>query len=211
MKTQVVPAGHPEALLRARRLLRSGGVVAFPTDTVYGVGALAFQSEAVSKLYSVKERPADKAIPILVAQIEDIARVALSVPTVAWDLAERYWPGALTLILHRAPDVPSVVTAGGDTVAIRCPDHPVPLALIDACGTPLAVTSANVSGRASPATARQVVAQLAARVPLIIDGGKCPGGVPSTVIDVSARPARLLRAGSVPAEELRALLPDLIQ
>jgi L-threonylcarbamoyladenylate synthase len=184
--------------------------VAFPTDTVYGVGALAFQSEAVVKLFSIKERPADKAIPILVAQMEDVARVALSVPAVAQDLAERYWPGALTLILPCAPDVPSVVTAGGDTIAVRCPDHPVPLALIDACGTPLAVTSANVSGQASPATADQVLAQLAGRVPLIIDGGRCSGGVPSTVIDVSVRPPRLLRAGSVPAWELRELLPDLV-
>jgi L-threonylcarbamoyladenylate synthase len=185
-------------------------VVAFPTDTVYGVGALAFQSEAVARLYSVKERPADKAIPVLVAQMEDMDRVALSIPAIAWDLAERYWPGALTLVLRRALDVPSVVTAGGDSVAVRCPDHPVPLALINACCTPLAATSANVSGRASPVTAHQVVDQLAGRVPLVIDGGKCPGGVPSTVIDVNASPPRLLRAGSVPAGELRELLPDLI-
>jgi len=149
------------------------------------------------------------AIPILVAQNEDMARVARHVPAVAWELAEHFWPGGLTLVLPRAEKIPSVVTAGGDTVAIRCPDHPIPLALANAIGAPLAATSANLSGQPSPTTARQVVEQLAGRVPLIIDGGQCAGGVPSTVVDLSISPPRLLRAGAVPAEELYDLLPDL--
>lgn len=211
MKTRVLAADDPETIRRARRLLRSGQVVVFPTDTVYGVGAHAFQTEAVAALYAAKNRPATKAIPILVAQIEDIARVARAVPAVAWRLAERLWPGGLTLVLPGAKRVPSIVTAGGDSVAVRCPDHPVPLALINAAGAPLAATSANLSGQPSPASVRQVLAQLAGRVPLIVDGGDCPGGVPSTVVDLSVSPPRLLRAGSISIEAVRDLLPDLVE
>ncbi len=193
----------------AQRLLRSGQVVAFPTDTVYGVGAHAFQTEAVAALYVAKNRPTSKAIPVLVAQIEDIARVAGTVPSVAWRLVERFWPGGLTLVLPRAKEVPPVVTAGGDTVAIRYPDHPLSNALIKAAGVPLAATSANLSGQASPTSAGQVMEQLDGRIPLIIDGGPCPGGIPSTVVDLSISPARLLRAGAIPARALRDFLPDL--
>jgi L-threonylcarbamoyladenylate synthase len=210
VKTRVALADEPETIRRARRLLRSGEVVAFPTDTVYGVGAHAFQPEAVAALYGVKNRPTSKAIPILVAQIEDMTRVARQVPAVAWELAERFWPGGLTLVLPRAEKVSPIVTAGGDTVAIRCPDHPIPLALMNSVGAPLAATSANLSGQPSPTTARQVVEQLAGRVPLIIDGGECPGGVPSAVVDLSASPPRLLRAGAISAGELCDLLPDLV-
>jgi L-threonylcarbamoyladenylate synthase len=209
LKTRVVLPDEREALRRARRLLQSGEVVAFPTDTVYGVGAHAFQPEAVAALYVAKNRPASKAIPILVAQIEDMACVARQVPAIAWELAERFWPGGLTLVLPRAQKVPLVVTAGGDTVAVRCPDHLVPLALMNAIGAPLAATSANLSGQPSPTTAGQVVEQLAGRVPLIIDGGECPGGVPSSVVDLSLSPPRLLREGAIPAEVLLGLLADL--
>jgi L-threonylcarbamoyladenylate synthase len=210
MKTRIMPADDPQVIHRAQRLLRSGGVVAFPTDTVYGLGAHAFQHEGVAALYAAKNRPTSKAIPILVAQIEDMARVARRVPAVAWQLAEQFWPGGLTLVLPRAEKVPSVVTAGGDTVAIRCPDHSVPLALMNAMGAPLAATSANLSGQASPTTARQVVTQLGGRIPLIIDGGECPGGVASSVVDLSVSPPRLLRAGAIAAGQLRDLLPDLV-
>lgn len=210
VKTQVVLAEDPETIHHARQLLRSGEVIAFPTDTVYGVGAHAFRPEAVAALYAVKNRPMSKAIPILVAQIDDMARVARQVPAIAWNLAERFWPGGLTLVLPCAEKVPSVVTAGGDTVAIRCPDHPIPLALANAIGAPLAATSANLSGQPSPTTARQVVGQLAGRVPLVIDGGECPGGVASTVIDLSTDPPRLLRTGAVSVGELASLLPNLV-
>ena len=210
VKTRVVLAEDPEAVHLARRILRSGRVVAFPTDTVYGVGAHAFQPEAVAALYVAKNRPTSKAIPILVAQIEDITRVARQIPVIAWELAERFWPGGLTLVLPRAEKVPPIVTANGDTVAIRCPDHSIPLVLVNAIGAPLAATSANLSGRPSPTTAGQVVEQLAGRVPLIIDGGECPGGVPSTVVDLSTSPPHLLRVGAVSPGELHALLPDLV-
>jgi L-threonylcarbamoyladenylate synthase len=210
VKTRVMPADDPEAIHLARRRLRSGESVAFPTDTVYGVGAHAFRPEAVAALYTVKDRPTSKAIPILVARVEDVARVARQVPAIAWELAERFWPGGLTLVLPRAEKVSPIVTAGGDTVAVRCPDHPIPLTLMSSVGAPLAATSANLSGQPSPTSARQVVEQLGGRVPLIIDGGECPGGVPSAVVDLSASPPRLLRAGAIPAGELRVLLPDLV-
>jgi len=209
MRTRVVPADDPQTIRRAQRLLQSGKVVAFPTDTVYGIGAHAFQPEAVAALYAVKGRPTDKAIPVLVAQIEDVARVARAIPPVAWRLAERFWPGGLTLVLACSDRVPAMVTAGGDTVAVRCPDHPIPLALINAVGAPLAATSANLSGQPDPTNARQVVAQLTGRLPLIIDGGECPGGVASTVVDLSVSPPHLLRAGAIAADDLRALLPEL--
>jgi L-threonylcarbamoyladenylate synthase len=208
-QTPVVLADDPRAIPRARRLLQSGQVVAFPTDTVYGIGVCAFQPEAVAELYVVKKRPTTKAIPILVAQIEDLAKVARAIPDVAWQLAERFWPGGLTLVLPCAKKVPAIVTAGGDTVAVRCPHHPVPLALMDAVGAPLAATSANLSGQPSPTTAYQVFEQLAGRVPLIIDGSDCPGGVASTVVDLSISPPRLLRAGAISTEFLHGLLPDL--
>lgn len=211
VKTRVMRADDPQTIRRAQRLLRSGQAIAFPTDTVYGIGAHAFQTEAVSALYAIKDRPADKAIPILVAHIEDVARVARLVPSVAWELVERFWPGGLTVVLPCAEWVPSIVTAGGDTVAIRCPDHPIPLALINALGAPLAATSANLSGQPAPTTARQALAQLAGRVPLIIDGGECPGGISSTVLDLSVSPPRLLRAGAIPVGEFRRWLPDLVE
>ncbi len=210
VNTQVVLADDARTIERAWHLLRSGEVIAFPTDTVYGVGVHAFQPEAVAALYAVKNRPKSKAIPILVAQTEDVTRVARRIPAITWDLAQRFWPGGLTLVLPRAEKVPSVVTAGGDTVAIRCPDHPVPLALANAIGVPLAATSANLSGQPSPTSAFQVVEQLAGRVPLIVDGGECPGGVPSTVVDLSVSPPRLLRAGAISFGELLDLLPDLL-
>jgi len=209
VKTRVLPAGDPGTIRLAQRLLRSGQIVAFPTDTVYGIGAHAFQAEAVAGLYAVKDRPETKAIPVLVAQMEDLTRVALGIPPVAWELVERFWPGGLTLVLPCAQALPAVVTAGGDTVAVRCPDHPVPLALMAALGAPLAATSANLSGQPSPASMRQVVADLAGRVPLIIDGGECPGGVPSTVLDLSVSPPRLLRVGAISTADLRQVLPDL--
>jgi L-threonylcarbamoyladenylate synthase len=210
-ETRILPADDPKATERAQRLLSLGQVVAFPTDTVYGVGAHAFQSRAVATLYEVKKRPTDRAIPILVAEPADIERVARTVPGAAWRLVERFWPGGLTLVLPRAASIPAVVTAGGDTVAIRCPDHAIPLALMKAIGAPLAATSANLSGQPSPATAEQVLGQLRDRIPLIIDGGECPGGVPSSVLDLSLSPPRLLRTGAIPADDLRALLPDLIE
>jgi L-threonylcarbamoyladenylate synthase len=207
--TEIFPAGHPQAVRRAVALLRAGQVVVFPTDTVYGVGAAAFDADAVSRLYDAKGRPAGKPIPVLIADMADLAHVARNVPVVARQLAERFWPGGLTIVLPRSLALPDILTADEDSVAIRCPDHPLPLALIRELGAPLAATSANLSGQPAPTTANQAAHQLGGRVPLILDGGECAVGIASTVIDLSTDPPRLLRAGAIPTDELRRLLPQL--
>ncbi len=180
---------------RAAGLLRAGELVAFPTDTVYGVGAIAWDRRAVAKLYTAKLRSPDKAIPLLLADVDDLDLVAAAVSPAARRLAQRFWPGPLTLVLPRAGAVPDEVTAGGATVAVRVPDHPMARALIRLAGAPLATTSANLSGQPSPVTAAEVAAQLAGRVALILDGGRCPGGVPSTLVDVTGETPRILRPG----------------
>ena len=203
IETKVLPASE-EAIGVAARILAEGGLVAFPTDTVYGVGAHAFQPDAVERIYTAKFRPRDKAIPILLAQADDLALVAEGITETAWLLAERFWPGGLTLVLPKRANVPDVVSAGGPTVAVRVPDHPVPLALIAALGAPLAATSANLSGHPSPVTAQEVEAKLGGRIELILDGGRCPGGVPSTVLDLTTDPPAILRAGAIGVKEIRS-------
>jgi L-threonylcarbamoyladenylate synthase len=198
-----------ESIGVAARRLAEGGLVAFPTDTVYGVGAHGFMPQAVERLYAAKRRPRGKPIALLLAAGEEIRQVARDVPPLAWELAERLWPGGLTLVLLRSSAVPDVVCGGGDTVAVRVPDHPVALALIRALGAPLAASSANLSGQPDPVTAEEVQEALGEAVDLILDGGRCPGGVPSTLLDVTRKPPRLLRPGAISLEELRAILPDL--
>jgi len=205
VRTQVLLASE-EAIGIAAQILAEGGLVAFPTDTVYGVGAHAFQPDAVERIYVAKIRPRDKAIPILLAQPDDLVLVAEGITKTAWLLAERFWPGGLTLVLPKKANVPDVVSAGGPTVAVRVPDHPVSRALIAALGAPLAATSANLSGHPSPVTAQEVEAELGGRIELILDGGQCPGGVPSTVLDLTADPPAVLRAGAIAVEETEAAL-----
>ena len=209
MMTAVLSADET-AIRRAIQVLKGGGLVVFPTDTVYGVGAHAFMPEAVEKLYTAKIRPRDRAIPILLAKVEDLALVAEEIPEVAWELMERFWPGGLTLVLPKKAAVPDMVTAGQPNVAVRVPDHPVPRALIEGLGAPLAATSANLSGHPSPVTAEEVRAELGGRIELILDGGRCPGGIPSTVLDLTADPPAILRRGAVAAEEIKAILPHLM-
>ena len=194
-------------IARAVDVLRSGGIVAFPTDTVYGIGAHAYLPAAVEQLYIAKGRPEVKAIPLLLSGLAALPEVAADIPDQAYALAARFWPGALSLVLRRTVRVPDAVTSGGDTVAVRVPDHRVTQALIAALGAPLAATSANRSEQPAPATADEVWAQLAGRIHLILDGGTCPGGVASTVVDLTVSPARILRQGGIPASELAALIP----
>jgi L-threonylcarbamoyladenylate synthase len=209
MRTRVAPAADPDAVRQAVALLRAGQVVAFPTDTLYGVGAHALDEVAVGRLYAVKDRPSNKAIPVLVADVADLSRLVRSVPDIVTRLAAQFWPGGLTLVLPEAAGLPVILTAGVDSVAVRCPAHPTPLALIRSLGVPLATTSANLSGQPAPKTADQVVEQLSGRVPLILDGGECAAGVPSTMLDLSVDPPRVIRAGAVSIEALRRLLPEL--
>jgi L-threonylcarbamoyladenylate synthase len=193
----------PQDIARAVEVLHGGGIVAFPTDTVYGIGAHAMQPCAVDKLYRAKERPRDKAIPLLLPSFEALPEVVASVPDAARAVAARYWPGALTIVLRRAPGVPDVVTAGGETVAVRMPDHALTLALLRTLDAPLAATSANLSGEPAPDTADGVLAQLEGRIDLLLDGGRCPGGVASTVVDLTVDPPAVLREGAIGLDALR--------
>jgi L-threonylcarbamoyladenylate synthase len=202
MKTEIFPAEDLSALSRAVEFLRSGGLVAFPTDTVYGVGALAFDGEAVESIYPAKDRPKEKAIPVLIGDVDDLAKVCAEVPEVALKLAARFWPGPLTLVVKKNPNLPEAVSAS-PTVGVRIPDHPVARALLHIAG-PMAVTSANISGQASPCTAQEVFNQLGGRIALILDGGKTPGGIPSTVVDCSGPDPQILRIGPVSENDILA-------
>ena len=202
-RAQVFPADDPAALERALEVLRAGGLVAFPTDTVYGLGALAFDVEAVASLYLAKGRGAEKAIPVLLGEAGEIERVALP-SEMARRLAQAFWPGPLTLVVVKRPELPEAVSSIG-TVGVRVPDHPAALRLLRASG-PLAVTSANRSGGPSPRTADEVRAELDDRIPLILDGGTSPGGRPSTVVDCTGGAPVVLRKGPVTLEQLQGAL-----
>lgn len=206
MRILVTAANWDEALDKAAQTLHAGGLVAFPTDTVYGVGALVFREDAVERLFTAKIRDPNKAIPVLIANVRDLNRIAKRVPPAAWQLAGAFWPGALSLVLEKSALVPDAVTAGGPTVAVRVPDHPLALALIERAGSPLATTSANLSGQPSSVTADEVEAALGDSVDLILDGGPCPGGTASTVLDLTVVPPRIVRPGPVRWEDLSPLL-----
>lgn len=203
MLTIIRPANRPGAIDRAIEILQGEGLVAFPTDTVYGVGGLAFSTAAIDRLYQVKDRSTEKAIPILLGSIDQLSLVTGAVNNLAHRLAERFWPGPLTLVLPRCPDLPSNLSPF-PTVGVRMPDHPVALALLDRSG-PLAVTSANLSGSLNTLTAQEVFTQLEARIPLILDGGRTPGGQPSTVIDCTGAEPVVLRPGPISSEEINMM------
>ena len=204
MKTDILSAKDPQAIARALVVLRKGGLVAFPTDTVYGIGALAFNNSAVRSIYTAKDRPVEKAIPVLFADPADLAKVTLEVSDAAARLAAHFWPGPLTLVVVKHPDLPESVSTTA-TVGVRVPDHPVARALLRATG-PMAVTSANLSGQPSPSTVKEVFAQLGGRIALIIDGGRTPGGVPSTVVDCVEAEPRVLREGPISKDEIQTFL-----
>jgi len=204
MKTEVLPASDPNAIRHAADVLRHNGLVAFPTDTIYGVGALAFKAEAVQRLYVVKGRATDKAIAVLVAHTADLPKVAQELTPSAQRLAQKFWPGPLTLVVPKHPDLPAVVSAL-PTVGVRFPDHPVARKLLELTG-PLAVTSANRFGEPNALTAEEVLAHLSGRIDLLIDGGRVPGGIPSTVVDCTGLAPIILRQGPVSTGEIEAAL-----
>ncbi|OQY24980.1 MAG: threonylcarbamoyl-AMP synthase [Anaerolineaceae bacterium 4572_32.1] len=208
MHTQTLPVTD-KSIAQAAHILTAGGLVAFPTDTVYGLGAHAFDAAAIEALYAAKERPLHKAIPVLIASAADLPLVTRQISPAARSLADSFWPGALTLVLPRHPALPPILTAHGDSLAVRVPDHPAARALITALNAPLAASSANISGQPSPVTADEAAAQIGGRIALILDGGPCPGGRSSTVLDLTRRPPRLLRPGPVTISALRAILPHL--
>ena len=200
----LLPLGR-ESITRAVAVLRRGGVVALPTDTVYGLGAHSGIVAAIEKLYQIKERERVKAIPLLLARTEDLASVAEHVPEIAWRLAGRFWPGPVTLVVPKAATVLDVLTGGAPAVAVRIPAHELVLRLIAMLGAPLATTSANISGQPEAVTAEEVRDALGERVKLILDGGRCPGGVASTVVDVTVDPPAIRRRGAI-ANEVEAFL-----
>jgi len=206
--TWILPAGDPAAIVLAAEALRRGEVVALPTDTVYGLGAAVFHEAAVQALYEIKGRPEAKAIPLLLADVAEVAQVAADVPLAARRLMARFWPGPLTLVLPARPEVPAVVRAGGATVAVRVPDYAAARALMAAVGAPLAVTSANRSGAPEALTADQVLRQLGSRLRWVLDGGRSPGGQASTVVDVAVEPPIILRHGAIPDEAIEPLLQE---
>jgi L-threonylcarbamoyladenylate synthase len=196
---------NPNNRAVAAILLREGGVVAYPTDTLYGLGAVVFNANAVSTLFVRKGRARQQPVPVLIASESQLREVAVDVPDVALTLAARFWPGRLSLVLPRHPNLSLAVTGGAQTVAVRLPDHPCPQALISACGSPITGTSATKLQEIDPLSAEDVQRQLGNRVGLILDGGVVLPGLAPTVLDVTVSPPRLLRAGAVSVEELRAV------
>jgi len=202
MRTEIISASSPDAIQQALEVLQAGGLVAFPTDTVYGVGALAFDGKAVESIYKAKDRPIEMAIPILIGDTADINKVASEVPLMAKKLAERFWPGPLTIVVPKHLSLPDSISAT-NTVGIRVPDHIVARSVLRAAG-PIAVTSANLSGQPSPSTAGEVFAQLSGRIALIVDGGKTPGGVPSTLVDCTGSQPIVVRQGPISLNQILA-------
>ncbi len=189
-------SGAPD-IEQAISILQRGGLVAFPTDTLYGLGAHPFIESAVRRLYEAKGRPDSKPVPLLLSSPDDLTLVSDQTGGIALALASAFWPGALTLVVRCRPDIPGLINGWGATVAVRVPDHPVPRQICAALRAPITGTSANRAGGPNPVTAQDVASQLDGRVDLVIDRGPCPGGLPSTIIDVSGDSPTLLREGAV--------------
>ncbi len=201
-KTMVKSTQEPDALPFALSFLRAGHVIAVPTDTVYGVAVDGLNHDAIQRLYEVKERPLDRPIPLLLADIDDVWHVISSFPPNAHRLARAFWPGPLTLVLPARPELPSILLAGGTTVGVRIPDHDWLRELIRRLGHPLAATSANLSDHPPARTAEEVLQQLEGRIPLVIDDGPAREGEASTVVDCTGDTPRILRPGPQSEEEI---------
>jgi L-threonylcarbamoyladenylate synthase len=204
MITEILRAGYPSAINHAVDVLQHGGLVAFPTDTVYGLAALPFKEEYVEGLFSAKGRNNTRAIAILIGQYGDLKRVAQNFNETATRLAHHFWPGPLTLVVPKNSDLPDVLSPN-ETIGVRMPDHPIALQLLRKIG-PLAVTSANISGQDNANTAEEVNRQLNGRVHLILDGGRTSGGVPSTVVNCNESPLTILREGPISLAAIEAAL-----
>ena len=203
------PARESAAVEQAADILRRGGLLAIPTETVYGLGADGLNADAVRHIFEAKGRPQDNPLILHIPDASWLARYCKDVPETAYRLAGRFWPGPLTMILPKADCVPLVTTGGLETVGMRCPDHAVTRAIIAASGVPVAAPSANTSGRPSCTTAAHVREDMDGRIDGVVDGGPCRVGVESTIIDLTCTPPRLLRPGGLPLEELRAVLGEV--
>jgi len=198
-----------EFIERAAKIIKRGGLVAFPTETVYGLGANALNKKAVKKIFQVKKRPLDNPVIVHIAEIKDLFKLAKNIPKEAEILIKKFWPGPLTLVLFKKEIVPNEVTAGSNTLAIRMPKNKIALELIKTSGTPIAAPSANLAGRPSPIEARTVFEDLGQRVDLILDGGKTKIGLESTVIDLTTKPFQILRPGGISFEKLKKILKNV--
>lgn len=187
---------------KAADIIKDGGLAAVPTETVYGLAANGLDEASVAKIYEVKGRPETKPISLLVYDIKMAERFCENIPKDAYTLAESFWPGPLTMILKKSAAVPDIVTAGGDTVGVRCPDHDMTRAIINSAGIPLATPSANISGQPSPKNAAAVLEYFDGKIQCVVDGGECAVGIESTIIDMTSKPYKVLRAGGLSAEEI---------
>lgn len=199
----------PSVIAQAVERLRADGLVAFPTETVYGLGANAFSSVAVGRIFEVKKRPSYDPVIVHLSAIGQIEQVARDVPPLAYELAGEFWPGPLTLVLKKGPQVAPNVSAGMDTVAVRMPNHLIPLALVETSALPVAAPSANLFTRPSPTSARHVLEDLDGHVDVILDGGDCPIGLESTVLDLTGSHPTVLRPGGLDLDLLLERIPDL--
>ena len=199
----------PEQIGDAAEIIKNGGIVGMPTETVYGLAASAFDPKAVADIFVAKGRPQDNPLIVHIAELSTLYELCAEIPDSALKIAERFWPGPLTIVLKKKPIVPDCVTAGMDTVAVRFTAHPVAQELIRRSGLPIAAPSANISGYPSPTTAAHVMRDLSGKIDACIDGGSCSCGVESTVISLANGP-RLLRPGSVTLEQLREIVPDIV-
>ena len=213
METKVIkvnPINPEEELIKeAAELIKDGKLVAFPTETVYGLGANGLDGEASSRIFTAKGRPQDNPLILHISSLEELKPLVKSIPKEAEIIAERFWPGPITMIFERSSLISDVITAGLDTVAIRMPKHPVASALIKASGVPIAAPSANTSGRPSPTQAEHVIEDLYGKIDMIIDGGATGVGLESTVLDLTSDRPTILRPGGVTLEDLRPIIPDV--
>ena len=208
MQTVILSAENQESIQSAIALFRAGDIVAFPTDTVYGLGADPFQASGIIKLFEAKGRDSNKAIAILIGSLDQATLVTDHMTDMAVRLCEEYWPGGLTVIVHKKNTLPDLIS-NTDRIGIRIPDHPHTLKLLQSYG-PLATTSANMSGKSNTQSAQEVLEQLGSRIPMILDGGICPGGVPSTVVDCSGEEPVVLREGPIKQKDIEKLLAKRI-
>jgi L-threonylcarbamoyladenylate synthase len=201
-------ASIQEQLEKGVSILKKGGVVAFPTDTVYGLGASMAIDSAVERVYRIKKRPRNMALPLLLADVSHLDKIAISIPTSSRLLANKFWPGPLTLVLLKSDSVSDIVSGGGKTIAVRIPAHPIPTTLARGIGTAIVGTSANLSGQPSTLTAEEARNQLGDKVDFIIEGD-CPGGRESTVVDLTGETPVILREGAISREELDQICPEI--
>ena len=209
MNTKILSAAAPETAAVAARLIRAGELVAIPTETVYGLGANGLDEEAVKKIFEAKGRPQDNPLILHVAEAKQMEEYCHDIPDAAWVLAEKFWPGPLTMVLPAKENVPRRTTGGLETVAIRCPASDVTREIIRLAGVPVAAPSANISGKPSTTTAEHVRHDHDGKIAAIVDGGHCSVGVESTIVDLTEKPARLLRPGGITPEQLQEVLGEL--